>query len=221
MVCALRLGRGALCAPLRRLRRRLRRFFAQARRARRAALRARSAPRARPPAACPLAPGARRSVLRAASLRSAVALRLRSFAPPLAPTGALGSLRSARPASGAVLAPLRRLRRRPSPRRGGGGAPPPRAPRLRRGSVAPLRRRGRGPPSAGLFTRPAPGGFSRFARFFALRAFCASRLLPAPRALPLPRPRALRRSFLRAAPAARRICKQKEGNTPPPTRLKP
>src|SRR5699024_86695 len=152
-------------------------------------------------------------------LRSAVALRLRSFAPPLAPSGALGSLRSARPASGAVLAPLRRLRRRPSPRRGGGGAPPPRAPRLRRGTVAPLRRRGRGPPSAGLFTRPAPGGFSRFARFFALRAFCASRLLPAPRALPLPRPRALRRSFLRAAPAARRICKQKEGNTPPPTRL--
>lgn len=49
VVCALRLGRGAVPAPLRRLRRRLRRFFAQARRARRAALRARSAAGGRGP----------------------------------------------------------------------------------------------------------------------------------------------------------------------------
>lgn len=158
VVCALRLGRGAVPAPLRRLRRRLRRFFAQARRARRAALRARSAPRSRPPAALPPRSGC--SSLSppgcCASLRGRPpASLLRPLRSP--PSRALGSLRCARPASGAVLAPLRRLRRRPVARAGGRRVPPARA-----------------PPSAGSGrSAPPPGGAARLRRAF----FCA----PAPR----------------------------------------
>lgn len=176
VVCALRLGRGAVPAPLRRLRRRLRRFFAQARRARRAALRARSAPRSRPPAALP------------PSLRVLVAPSsgLLRFA-PRSPSGSAPSpLRSPPPGLWgrcAARGPLRgpcslRSAAYGVARRPGGGAAGPPCSRPAFGGVRSLRSAagGRGPPSAGLFLRPRPPAaiFEGLPRFARIPAACAA-----------------------------------------------
>ena len=159
VVCALRLGRGAVPAPLRRLRRRLRRFFAQARRARRAALRARSAPRSRPPAALPPRSGC--SSLRppgcCASLRGRPsAPLLRPFARPR-PCFGVAALRAARFGGRARSAPPPSAS--PVARAGGRRVPPARA-----------------PPSAGLFLRPRPPAaiFEGLPRFARIPAACAA-----------------------------------------------